>query len=107
MVTQQMEKMKKVCVAIINWNGLEWLKKQFPLLKNTAKKQILLLLITILSDGSKHYLKTNYKKIKVISHEKNYGFAEGYNRAIKKIKNTYILLINNDVIVTKNWINHY
>ena len=52
----------------------------------------------------KSFLKTNYKKIKIISHEKNYGFAEGYNRAIKKINNTYILLINNDVIVTKNWI---
>ena len=104
MVTQQMEKMKKVCVAIINWNGLEWLKKTIPIIEKYSKEANIVVIDNNSIDGSKHYLKTNYKKIKVISHEKNYGFAGGYNRAIKKIKNPYILLINNDVIVTKNWI---
>jgi len=99
-----MEKMKKVCVAIINWNGLEWLKKTIPIIEKYSKEANIVVIDNNSIDGSKHYLKTNYKKIKVISHEKNYGFAEGYNRAIKKIKNSYILLINNDVIVTKNWI---
>ena len=104
MVTQQMEKMKKVCVAIINWNGLEWLKKTIPIIEKYSKEADIVVIDNNSIDGSKYYLKTNYKKITVISHDKNYGFSEGYNRAIKKIKNTYILLINNDVIVTKNWI---
>ena len=90
--------MKKVCVAIINWNGLHWLKNN-PIIEKYSKEANIVALTTI-PRWFETLFETNYKKIKV-SHEKNYGFAEGYNRAIKKIKNSYILLINNDVIVTK------
>ena len=52
-------------------------------------------------DKSISFTKKNFKKIKIIKHKNNYGFAKGYNKAIKEIKSKYILLLNNDVLVTK------
>ncbi|MFC2129052.1 glycosyltransferase, partial [Bacteroidota bacterium] len=42
--------------------------------------------------------------INLILFDKNYGFAEGYNMALKKIESEYFILLNSDVEVTKNWI---
>ncbi len=33
----------------------------------------------------------------------NYGFSEGYNRAIKDAEYEYIVLLNSDVEVTPDW----
>ena len=32
-----MEKMKNVCIAIINWNGVHWLKKHLPYIKKFSE----------------------------------------------------------------------
>lgn len=42
--------------------------------------------------------------ITVLSLNKNYGFAGGNSRALKKAKGKYIILLNNDCIVDKNWL---
>ena len=36
--------------------------------------------------------------------EENYGFAEGYNRAMAQISHPYSVLLNSDVEVTKDWV---
>ncbi|MDO8657839.1 MAG: glycosyltransferase family 2 protein [Candidatus Levybacteria bacterium] len=46
----------------------------------------------------------NNKKLEFIRIEKNKGFAGGANAPLKKIKNGYIVFLNNDTIVNKNWL---
>tara|TARA_B100000575_G_scaffold250005_1_gene216689 strand:- start:279 stop:1304 length:1026 start_codon:yes stop_codon:yes gene_type:complete len=99
-----MEKMKKTTIAIINWNGIRWLKKTLPKIIEFSKEANVVLIDNNSSDKSISFTKKNFKKIKIIKHKSNYGFAKGYNKAIKEIKSKYILLLNNDVIVTKNWL---
>ena len=96
--------MKKVCVAIINWNGLIWLKKNLPAIQKFSKQAKIIVIDNNSTDNSKNYIKNKFKNIELIEHKKNYGFAEGYNRALEKIKTKYVLLLNNDVIVSKNWL---
>lgn len=96
--------MKKVCVAIINWNGLSWLKKNLPAIQKFSIQSKIIVIDNNSTDNSKNYIKNKFKNIELIEHKKNYGFAEGYNRALKRIKNKYVILINNDVLVSKNWI---
>jgi hypothetical protein len=36
--------------------------------------------------------------------DKNYGFAEGYNRAIEQVDSEYVVLLNSDVEVTEEWL---
>jgi GT2 family glycosyltransferase len=56
------------------------------------------------TDDSLAYLYANHKQIEIIKLDKNYGFAEGYNRALKHVKSDYYVLLNSDVEVTEGWL---
>ncbi|MBT3684353.1 MAG: glycosyltransferase family 2 protein, partial [Cryomorphaceae bacterium] len=56
------------------------------------------------SDESVLYVRNNYTEVKVISLDKNYGFAEGYNIGLKEVEEEYVCIINNDILVTENWL---
>lgn len=59
-----------------------------------------------LEDYQKFYNKyKNNKRLKFSRLPKNIGFAGGCNNALKKIRSGYIVLLNDDTIVTKNWLN--
>jgi len=42
--------------------------------------------------------------LRVIPFDKNYGFAEGYNRAIRLMDSEFVVLLNSDVMVTEGWL---
>lgn len=44
------------------------------------------------------------KTIKVIPNERNLGFAAGNNQGMAEAKGDYLLLMNNDVVVTPGWL---
>ena len=50
-------------------------------------------------------LAEEFPQVRTIVLDHNYGFAEGYNRAIEQIDSDYVVLLNSDVEVTKNWLN--
>ena len=56
------------------------------------------------TDDSVKFIENNFPQIKNIQLDENYGFAEGYNRALKQINAEYYILLNSDVEVTENWI---
>jgi GT2 family glycosyltransferase len=56
------------------------------------------------SDDSVVFIKNNYPNIELILLDKNYGFAEGYNRALALVKAEYYIILNSDIEVTENWI---
>jgi len=58
-------------------------------------------------DGSLSILNTfskKYSNIKILPFRKNYGFAGGNGRAIKKARGEYTILLNNDCLVDPNWL---
>jgi GT2 family glycosyltransferase len=56
------------------------------------------------ADDSIPYLRSYYPLIEVIELKKNYGFARGYNEALKLIESDYYVLLNSDVEVQPSWI---
>ncbi len=56
------------------------------------------------SDQSMHLLETQFPQVKTIVLEQNFGFAEGYNRALKQIDADYYVLLNSDVEVVHHWL---
>lgn len=58
------------------------------------------------TDDSLQMLERAFPTVKTIALDKNYGFAEGYNRAIKQVEGEYeyVVLLNSDVEVTKDWL---
>ena len=56
------------------------------------------------TDESLEVLKNEFPSVRTIVLDKNYGFAEGYNRAIAQLENEYVVLLNSDVEVTEGWL---
>lgn len=56
------------------------------------------------TDGSVEMLRTAFPSVRLILFDKNYGFAEGYNRALEQISTPYTVLLNSDVEVTDGWL---
>lgn len=95
----------KVAVVIIHWNNLYLLEKFLPsVLQSTYINLEIIVADNASTDNSVQWLKENYPSIRIIQLDKNYGYAGGYNRALKEVKAEYFVLLNNDVSVTPNWI---
>jgi GT2 family glycosyltransferase len=56
------------------------------------------------TDESVSYLQANFPNVRLIVLDKNYGFAEGYNRALEQVEAEYVVLLNSDVEVTPHWL---
>ena len=97
--------MKKLGVIILNWNGLELLKKFIPAASRftVCDKADLIVADNGSTDGSLDWLRASHPEVKLIELDRNYGFAEGYNRAIDAVEYPYVTLLNSDVEVTAGW----
>ena len=95
----------KIGIVIINWNGVNLLKKYLKVIIENSNNCSVYIIDNNSSDESIFYVKQNFKKVQVISLDKNYGFAEGYNKGLKEVKEEYVCIINNDILVTKDWLN--
>lgn len=98
--------MNYISVVVLNWNGVDLLKRFVPsLVNNTTCSDVEIVVADNGStDGSVEFIKEHYPEIKVLELGKNWGFAEGYNRAIAMLDSKYVLLLNSDVDVTPNWL---
>src|SRR6185436_9827740 len=95
----------KTAIVILNWNGKELMKR---FLKNviTHSQHCAEIIIAdnASTDGSAQFLKENFPALKIIPFSENYGFAGGYNKALKEINAEYYILLNSDVEVSEKWI---
>ena len=95
----------QVCIAILNWNGQEYLESFLPQVLHSASSPIKIAVIDNAStDGSVQYLKEWHPEVEVVELTTNYGFAEGYNRGLQQLEAKYFVLLNSDVLVTENWL---
>ncbi len=96
---------KKVSIVILNWNGSNFLKRFLPSLVDCSKENAEIIVADNGStDVSREVIKTLFPTVKYLQLEQNYGFAEGYNRALLKLQSDYFLLLNSDVEVTPGWL---
>ena len=56
------------------------------------------------TDGSLAWLERECPAVRTLKLDTNYGFAEGYNRALRQIEAEYYVLLNSDVAVTPGWL---
>ncbi|HRL64018.1 MAG TPA: glycosyltransferase family 2 protein [Segatella copri] len=97
--------MAKVAIVILNWNGQKMLAKYLPnVIEYSRQDAEIWVADNSSSDGSMHLLETQFPQVKTIVLEQNFGFAEGYNRALKQIDAEYYVLLNSDVEVSHHWL---
>lgn len=94
-----------VSIVILNFNGVKYLREFLP---SVLASQYASLEIIVADNGSTdnslEFLAQQFPTIKVITNNKNDGFAGGYNWALKLVKSEFYILLNSDVQVTPNWI---
>ena len=97
--------MAKVAIVILNWNGQKMLAKFLPnVIEYSRQNAEIWVADNSSSDGSMHLLETQFPQVKTIVLEQNFGFAEGYNRALRQIEADYYVLLNSDVEVSHHWL---
>ena len=91
--------MKKVAVIILNWNGVALLRRFLPSVIATTDGELADIIVADngSSDASVEVLRSEFPEVKVLAFDKNYGFAEGYNRALAATRYHYTVLLNSDV----------
>ena len=97
--------MIKTAIVILNWNGRQHLEQFLPsVVEHTPASAQIIVADNGSTDDSVAFLREHYSSIDIISLPKNYGFAEGYNRALEQVDSDYFVLLNSDVEVTAGWL---
>jgi GT2 family glycosyltransferase len=95
----------KVAAVIIHWNRCKLLEQFLPfLMASTYPNLEVYVADNASTDDTIPFLEAHYPTVKIIRLDKNYGYAGGYNEALKQVKADYYVLINNDIEVTPGWI---
>ena len=97
--------MSKIAVVILNWNGLPMLRKYLPsVIGFSAGEAEVWVADNASTDASMSWMAEACPQVRTLSLDVNYGFAEGYNRALSQIEADYYVLLNSDVAVTSGWL---
>ena len=98
--------MKKVSIVILNWNGKEMLRKYLPSVLKFSNGEDFEVCVAdnASTDSSVEMLEAEFPSVRIEQLDMNYGFAQGYNIALRHIEAEYYVLLNSDVEVTENWI---
>jgi len=95
----------KASVIIPNWNGQQLLKDCLSsLVKQSFKDFEIILVDNNSSDDSLKFVLSNYPQVRVIKLHKNFGFARAINEGVKQSTAEYVIFLNNDTWVEKDWL---
>ena len=95
----------RTAIVILNWNGKTMMEKYLPnVIQNSSEDGEVWVADNASTDGSLAFVHEKFPTVKTIKLDRNYGFAEGYNRALAEIKSDYYVLLNSDVEVTHHWL---
>lgn len=97
--------MSSAKVVILNWNGAHHLRRFLPsVVASTPADVGIVVADNGSTDNSVEVIKCEFPTVELISLERNYGFAEGYNRAMQHIESDYAILLNSDVETPNGWV---
>ena len=97
---------KKVAIVILNWNGAALMERFLPSVVRYSPEEMAEVVVADngSTDDSLALLAGKFPSVRVVRFDRNYGFAEGYNRALQQIDTPYAVLLNSDVEVTPGWL---
>ena len=108
MMSQNMNLDKNlVSIIILNYNGNEFLENCIESIFRETKQKFELIIVDNNSpDKSGEKFSKKYESCKFILNKNNVGVSEGLNIGIRNANGHYIILLNNDLIVAKNWLGY-
>lgn len=95
---------KRVAIVILNWNGESMMRQYLPGVVRFSADADIYIADNASTDNSVEMLRAEFPMCKLILFDCNWGFAEGYNKALKNIDAEYFILLNSDIEVTEGWL---
>lgn len=97
---------KPVGIIILNWNGADLLRRYLPsvVAGNSGDIADVVVVDNGSTDGSRQVLAEEFPTVRTLFFDENFGFAEGYNRALPQLGYEYSVLLNSDVAVPAGWV---
>ena len=94
-----------VAVIIVSYNGLPIIEKCLPSVIQTEWDNLRIIFVDNHStDHSIEWVKEHFPNVEIIAHPDNWLFSRANNKAIHTLKTDYVILLNNDVEVSPNWL---
>lgn len=94
-------------IIIVTWNALRHLQRFLPSVAETGYPDFEILIANNAStDQTVTWIREHYPECRVITFDKNYGYAAGNNRAVKYANGDILVFLNNDVQTDPNWLAH-
>lgn len=96
----------KIAIVILNWNGVKLLKQFLPSVIEFSKGESTRIVVADngSTDDSLLLLQNDFPEVEILDLKQNFGFARGYNEALKQIEADYFVILNSDVEVTSGWL---
>jgi GT2 family glycosyltransferase/glycosyltransferase involved in cell wall biosynthesis len=99
----------KLCsIVVLNWNGRHLLEESLPALVQavlkTGKRHEILVVDNGSEDDSISWVNQHYPDVRVLALDRNYGFGEGNNRGVQAASHDIVVLLNNDMIVSEDFL---
>lgn len=94
----------KVAVVILNYNGAAMLSRFLPSVLSCSAGASVIIADNASTDDSVSVVRDCFPAVSLLQLDRNYGFAEGYNRALEQVDAEYYMLLNSDVEVTEDWL---
>lgn len=95
----------RTAIVILNWNGAAMMRRFLPsVISHSAASADVVVADNASSDDSVRMLREEFPQVRIIQLDENYGFADGYNRALRQVEAEYYVLLNSDVEVTPHWL---
>ncbi len=97
---------ESVAIVILNYNGAKYLRDYLPSVLDSiaGTSHRVIVADNASTDDSVSVLQAEFPHVEVIILPENYGFADGYNQALKQVDATYYVLLNSDVKVVPGWL---
>ena len=95
-------------IIILNYNGKLFLKNCIDSInEHTPQEHEIIIIDNNSPDGSGDFFKQKYPDCKFILNKTNVGVPEGLNIGIKNSNGEFLVFLNNDLTVNKNWLNAF
>ncbi len=104
-MTTKKEYNTELAIVILNWNGRKMMRKYLPSVLEHSKGAEVIVADNASTDDSLQMLAKEFPSVRTIVLKKNWGFADGYNKALEQVNAEYYLLLNSDVRVEEGWLN--
>jgi GT2 family glycosyltransferase len=98
-------KVKLVSIIIVNYNGKKYIRDCLNSVFSSHYPKFEIIVVDNAScDDSDNIIEKEFPYVRLIRNKKNLGFAAGNNVGIRMAKGDVVILLNNDTIVEKEWL---